>query len=261
MYLKKVCLVNAILQVPYLASALYFLWLGIFNVAFKEYNGPPSFGFVFSYAVFIVFHVVIIFGLFNVKKWAKWLILVDSIFGFFLILSFGIAGAFILLVHPGQLVYQVIFGISERLELSNLPMVFLAAKAVVKTFNLVFFFGDPVFSLSSRYKVAHLIWIVPSLLLVYLPVRNTYNMAKFFAETHSMKAEKIANNEFAKLTCEDIRKNNDKEAQYFIDGYKIEVSYNFSYTGVWVTDPDGKFGRAGGSKYFCRPEYSGERTN
>jgi hypothetical protein len=257
---KVVTWANAALIIPYLLSAVYSILRSIADAGFREYHASSSSGFIITYVLFIVFYVILIFGLVKIHKWSKWLIIVDSIAGLLLIFTFGIMGAYVLGAHPGQYVYLSIFRLSEYINSKNLIWFVFALKAFINTFNIFFFFGNPIFNLGKRYRLAHALWVVPALFLAGLPLYGAYEMTQFTNETFSSSADKIAKAEFAKITCDMVRDNNDHEVKYKIDGNDVTITYNYDFTGVWVTGPDGKKGSDGGPKYFCRPGYTNPQS-
>jgi len=252
---RYVCRVNALLIIPYLFSALYCIFKGITDAVFREYHGITSLFFIITYLSFIAFNVVLFLGLINIRKWSRWFILINAIAGFLLIFTFGIVGAYVLSAHPGQLVYQWLMKVGEYVHSKNLLWYAFFFKALINTFNIFFFFGNPIFNLAKRHRLAHALWIIPSLVLICLPLYGAYTMVHYTKAFFSPSAERIAKEEYGKVTCDMVRENDGNETDYHIDNHKVTIAYDYDFTGVWVTAPDGKAGMDGGPKYFCRPDY------
>lgn len=257
---KIVCWTNALFIIPYLFSAFYFIFKSITDSVFRDYQGISYFIFIVTYILFIVFYSLLFVSLLRILKWSRWLILIDSIAGLLLIFTFGIVGAYALSAHPGQFVYLSLMKLGEYVHSKNLLWATFSMKAIINTFNIFFFFGNPIFNLGKKYRVAHLLWIIPSALLIGFPLYGAYEMMQFTNRTFSPSAEKIAKEEFRKITCDLVRENNGKEIKYTVEDYQVVITYDFDFTGVWVTAPDGKKGMDGGPKYFCRPDYTGPKT-
>jgi hypothetical protein len=258
-FTKVVCWGNALLIIPYLLSAFYFIFKTVTDAAFREYHAPHFLFFIILYASFIIFHTSLFIGLLGIREWSRWLILIDSIAGLLLIFTFGIVGAYALGSHPGQFVYLSIMRLGEYIHSQHLLWATSSLKATINTFNIFFFFGNPIFSLGKKHRIAHLLWIIPSALLVGLPLYGAYEMIQYTNKTFSRSAEKIAKDEFRKITCDSVRENNGKEIKYSLGEYQVTTTYHFDFTGIWVTAPDGKKGAHGGPKYFCRPGYTGPK--
>ncbi len=256
---KVVCRANALLALPYLASALYLLMRSFIDPPFREYRGRPSL-FIF---VFIAFYLLLVYGQIRLRPWSRWLILIDALAGYALIYTFGFIGAYALTAHPGQLVYTVLGNIGRTVQSENLLWFAFAGKSLINTFTILYFFGGPVFRLAEKRRWAHLLWILPSLILVGLPVYVAAEMAKYTKQFHSAAAERIADEEFKKITCDQVRENYGKETTYVVEGHSVTVTFHYDFTGVWVKASDGKTGSSGGPKYFCRPDYRGpmEKTD
>jgi hypothetical protein len=256
---KYVCLVNAFFIIPYLLSAFYFIFKCITDTVFREYHGFPSLFYIIVFALFIIFYLIMFYGLLKTSKWIKWMILIDAIAGFLLVYTFGFVGAYALGVHPGQFVYVYLIEIEKYFNWKHLFWYAFILKVSFNTFNIIFFFGNPIFNLAKKYRLAHAFWIIPSLILIGMPLYETYRAIEYTNKHFSDSAEKIAKEEFRKITCDMVRKNNGKKTEYQINNYRVRITFDYDYTGVWVTTPDGKEGRAGGPKYFCRPDYKGPR--
>ena len=72
-------------------------------------------------------------------------------------------------------------------------------------------------------------------------------------------AKKIAEEEFRKITCDMVRTNKGNSTEYQIDNHQVRITFDYYFTGVWVTAPDGKKGSDGGPKDFCNPDYKGPK--
>jgi hypothetical protein len=256
---KIVCWANALFIIPYLLSAFYFFIKTITDTAFRDYRGLPSPFFIITYILFIVFFILLFIGLIRIRKWSSWLILIDSIAGLLLIFTFGIVGAYALGAHPGQFVYLSLMNLGEYVQSKNLLWAAFSLKASINTFNIFFFLGNPIFKLSEKYRVANLLWIIPSGLLIGFSLYGAYEMMQYTDKTFSSAAEKLAKEEFRKITCDSVRENNGKEIKYAVGDHEVKITYDFAFTGVWVKAPDGKMGSDGGPKYFCRPDYIGTK--
>jgi len=187
------------------------------------------------------------------------LILVDSIAGLSLIFTFGFIGAYALGSHPGQFVYLSLMKLDEYAHSQNLLWAAFSVKAIINTFNIFFFFGNPIFNIATKNRIAHLLWIIPSAILIGFPLYGAFRIMQYTDKTFSPSAERIAKEELRKITCDSVRQNNGKKIKYAVEGYEVAITYNYDFTGVWVTAPDGKEGSDGGPKYFCRPDYAGPR--
>lgn len=253
---RFVCWANALFIIPYLFSAFNFILKSITDAVFREYQGIPSLFFIITYTSFIIFYGILFLGLFKIRKWSRWLILIDAIAGFLLTFTFGFVGAYALAAHPGQLVYQYLIKISEYFNLLWYAFFF---KALINTFNIFFFFGNPIFYLAKKHRLAHALWIFPSLVLISLPLYGAYTMVQYTKAHFSSSAEKIAKEEYGKIICDTVRENDGNKTEYQIDNHRVRITFDYDFTGVWVTAPDGKEGMEGGPKYFCRPDYKGPK--
>ncbi len=252
---KAICWLNAALAMPYLASAMKMIYMGYTNPVFQEYTGEPS---NVSFA-FILFYSFFVYSLVGLRQWSQWLILVDAIAGYLLVLTFPIAGAYVLSAHPGQYVYRAAFD-SSGVGQAVMGGILFSGKSAINTLNVLYFFGAPLFRYADKRPLAHALWLLPSIILIGGPAFVAYIGAEFYQKHFSPLAQSIAEGEFAKVTCAQVRENDGRKIAYPLDGHEVRISYNFDYTGVSVHAKDGKMGSTGGPKYFCRPAYKGPRT-
>ena len=255
---RLVCSTNALLALPYLASALIFglrlathrpaeattardTGVGVLSVV-----GPWQLA-VGLTATFVLFSIVSVYGLLRERSWVRWLVLLDAIGGYLLALTFPVVGA--LQWHPGQGVYGWVSEISPYFGGDRFIWSVIVGKAVVNTFNVFYFFGHPIFRLAKRSSTAHALWVVPGVTSV---LGSLYVIATF-GQFQSPLARYRADQEFHKVTCSDIRQLHGRERTYTVDGYSVEVGYSYDFTSVTVTMPSGRVGFTGGPGYFCRP--------
>jgi hypothetical protein len=134
---KLVCRANALFTIPYLLSAFCFIFKNITDSAFREYQGIPSLFFIITYVSFIVFYGFLFLCLLRIRKWSRWLILVDSIAGLFLIFTFGFIGAYALGSHPSQFVYLTLIKLGEYVHSKILLWAAFSLKAIINTIEQI----------------------------------------------------------------------------------------------------------------------------
>jgi hypothetical protein len=245
---RFVCWANAIIVVPYLVSAVHQLYLTLSDAVFREYQGGNLW---ILDVLYIAFYCLFIYGLVRFLKWSRWLVLIDAILCLLFIFTFPVAGAY-MMGGPSEFVYRFWARINEFALFSS-----FIAKAAISTFNIFYFFGGRIFRLAKTHRVAHALWLLPSIFLVGVPLYVGLVSILEGKKHESRSAKQIAEQEFKKLTCKEVRENNGKEITYEIEGHEVKVTFNYDFTGVWVKAPDGRDGSDGGPKYFCRPNYSG----
>ena len=243
---KIVYWTNAILAVPYLVSACYKLLL-----SFPYQYSHGSFGASIFILTYIIFYCLFIYSLIRFSKWCRWLVLIDAISGLAFIFLFPAAGAYMLAGSPAEFVYRFL----HHMDKYVLYFLIFIGRASISTFNIFYFFGGPIFRFAKKNYAAHAFWIIPSIIMVGVPVYFVISAARHPAAHTSPQATRIAEQEFKKITCDQVRENNNKERVYSISGYKVLVSFNYGYSRILVTAPDGGEGREGGIKDFCRSDY------
>jgi hypothetical protein len=245
------CWLNAVFALPYLASALYSAFRGLSDPVYREYRHEPSLLLV----AFVLFHAVLFYGLARRSVWVTWFVMADSASGLGLALLYCYGfGAYLLVGHPAAEYYLLFHKAGEDLGGAPVFLYFLALKAVGNTCNLAYLGRLHAARLVAR----SVVWVASGALLIlvavtYLPVLSVRD------PTRSEQATEIAKREFAAIACEKVREHlrerGSPETTYVRDGFRVAVTYDYNFTGVWVTGPDGKRGMAGGPRYFCRPGY------
>src|SRR5207247_9781059 len=139
-------------------------------------------------------------------------------------------GAYVLGAHPGQYVYLALFDESNFVYIM-LTFISFSGKAAINTFNLIYFFDLLSSDLFKREPLAHALWISPALLLIGLPIYFGLVSMKYHSKYFSTTAQQIAEQEFKKVTCRQVRENDGKELAYLVDEHKVHVSFKYDYTG------------------------------
>lgn len=255
---RFVCRANALLVVPYLAAALLFgarlaahapdatttardTGVGVLSVL-----GSWQLAIGLT-AIFLLFSIVLLYGLLRERSWVRWLVLLDAIGGYLFALTFPLVGA--LQWHPGQEVYAWVSEISPYFGGDGFIWSATVGKTVVNTFNVFYFLGRPIFRLAERYSAAHALWVVPAIGIV---LGSAYAIAEY-GQFQSPLARHRAEQELRKVTCSDVRRLHGREHASTVNGYSVKISYDYDFTSVTVTMPSGKVGFTGGPGYFCRP--------
>lgn len=256
---RLICRTNAVLALPYLAAA------AVFGAGLAERRGmdalptadaPADFllwnawGGTFTGAVtlaFLLFYLLFVYGLFRIKSWSRWLVLADAIGGYLFVMSFPLFGVH--RTHPAQAVYAVVLDLSPHLGGESFLWSIMAGKAITGTFNLLYFFGGPLFRLADRHRAAHLLWVVPSFALLGFV---TY-VVMTFSQFQSPLARHRAEQQFRTISCGDVRAQHGRDLEFTKANERVLVRFNYDFTSVMVGTAGNEGGMSGGPAWFCRP--------
>ncbi len=240
-----VCRANAILIVPLIFS------LGYFVLLIAPILIVPA----------LVFYIMMVYGLLAIRKWSRWLILIEALATFSLIFAFRWEYAGLLFALPGYYAYNIhgqIVGYSDPFNIHWIVFFAFSFKVLINTFNIFFFFGNHIFNLAQKYRLAHALWIIPSAIFVGLPIYQQYRHCQyeytknFGTRPFSKSANKIAEEEFRKITCDMVRKNRGRNpVRYQINNHDVKIDFDPRYVRVRVFAPDGTQGMYGECMSKC----------
>lgn len=254
-----ICRANAALAIPYLLAAIGF-GVGLVGRhgmdAYPDGAAPSDvllwdmWGGMFPAtitALFLLFYALFIYSLLRIRSWCRWFVLLDALGGYLFAIAFSVIGVH--RFHPGQAVYGVVLDTSAYLGGDCFVWSVIAGKVTIAVFNLVFFGATPLLRLGERHPAVHILWVIPAAILSAFPVY----VAATYGQFQSLTAEHLAEQQFRKLSCGEIRSQHGQKREFAKAGDNVRVSFDYDFASVTVRTPDGRVGMSGGPAWFCRP--------